>query len=186
LPKKNNFHTRVVSLTCRKILRHVTDEFSSLSKEVMLRISVALKNPSSSAGLETAYLRSNGKRVTSISPKATAIDSNLLLVRINGKTYVSLVTHFPLWGWFLFIKRYLHIGLAMSVCPSDCSQDSKWDPLDGLNECCMDVIPLGMHTKPVLFDFLQSVIPTWWKTEPVTSSRHQRHLTTGPCHDVWL
>jgi hypothetical protein len=49
------------SLTCRKILRHGADSFTSLSKEVVLRIFIAVKNPSSSAGYEPTNLGSNGK-----------------------------------------------------------------------------------------------------------------------------
>jgi hypothetical protein len=48
-------------LTCRKILGHGTDGFTSHPKEVVLRIFIATKTPSSSAGFETANLGSNGK-----------------------------------------------------------------------------------------------------------------------------
>jgi hypothetical protein len=44
-----------------KILRRGTDGFTSRLKEVVLRIFIALKNPSSSAGSEPANLGSNGK-----------------------------------------------------------------------------------------------------------------------------
>jgi hypothetical protein len=44
------------SLTRRKILRHGTDGFTSLPKEVVLRILIALKNPFPSAGYEPANL----------------------------------------------------------------------------------------------------------------------------------
>jgi hypothetical protein len=50
-----------VSLICRKILRHATDGFTSPPKEVALRIFIALKNPSLSAGFEPANLGLNGK-----------------------------------------------------------------------------------------------------------------------------
>jgi hypothetical protein len=49
------------SLTCRKILRYGTDGFTFASKEVELRIFIALKNPSYSAGIESPNLVSNGK-----------------------------------------------------------------------------------------------------------------------------
>jgi hypothetical protein len=49
------------SLTCRKILRHAADGFTSSPKEVVLRIFIALKNPSLSAGFEPASLESNCK-----------------------------------------------------------------------------------------------------------------------------
>jgi hypothetical protein len=42
------------SLTCRKILRHGTAGFTFPRKEVVLRIFIAFKNPSSSVGLEPA------------------------------------------------------------------------------------------------------------------------------------
>jgi hypothetical protein len=49
-----------VFLTCREIFRHGTAGFVSLPKEVVLRIFIALKNPSS-AGFEPANLGSSGK-----------------------------------------------------------------------------------------------------------------------------
>jgi hypothetical protein len=55
-------------------LRHGTDEtddFTSPPKEVVLRIFITLKNPSSSAGFEPANLGSSGKQATIRSPRAT-------------------------------------------------------------------------------------------------------------------
>jgi hypothetical protein len=54
------FHTLKGSLICRNILRHGTDGFISPPKEVVLRIFIAIKNPSFSAGVEPAT-GSNGK-----------------------------------------------------------------------------------------------------------------------------
>jgi hypothetical protein len=48
-------------LTCRKILRHGADGFTSPLKEVVRRSSIAIKNPSSSTGFEPMDLGSNGK-----------------------------------------------------------------------------------------------------------------------------
>jgi hypothetical protein len=48
------------SVTCRKISGHGADG-SSPPKEIVLRISMALKNPSFLAGFEPANLGSNGK-----------------------------------------------------------------------------------------------------------------------------
>jgi hypothetical protein len=42
-------------------LRHGTDDFPSPPKEVVLRIFITLKNPSSSAGFQPANLRFSGK-----------------------------------------------------------------------------------------------------------------------------
>jgi hypothetical protein len=42
--------------TCRKMLRHGTASFTSPPKEVVLRIVIALRNPSSSPGFEPANL----------------------------------------------------------------------------------------------------------------------------------
>jgi hypothetical protein len=47
------------NLTCRKNLRHWADGFTSPPKAVVLRIFIALKNPSPSAGFEHANLWSN-------------------------------------------------------------------------------------------------------------------------------
>jgi hypothetical protein len=48
-------------LTCPKILRHGTDCFTSPPKEVVLRISITLKNTASSARFEPLNLGPNGK-----------------------------------------------------------------------------------------------------------------------------
>jgi hypothetical protein len=52
------FHTSKGSLTCHKILQHGTDGFTPPPKEGVLRISIALKNPSPSAGFEPANVAS--------------------------------------------------------------------------------------------------------------------------------
>jgi hypothetical protein len=52
-----SFHARKVLLHAVN-LRHGTDGFTSLPKEVVLRIFITLKNPSSSAGFEPANLGS--------------------------------------------------------------------------------------------------------------------------------
>jgi hypothetical protein len=49
------------SLTCRKILRHGADGFTSSPKELVLRIFIDLKNTSSSAGCEPANLGDNDR-----------------------------------------------------------------------------------------------------------------------------
>jgi hypothetical protein len=54
-------HTPQGSLTCCKILDMGADTFTSPPKEVVLWIFITLKNPSSLAGFEPAYLGSNGK-----------------------------------------------------------------------------------------------------------------------------
>jgi hypothetical protein len=54
-----------------KILRHRTDGFTSPPKEVVLRIFIALKNRSSSAGFEPANLGSNGKHANHETSEAT-------------------------------------------------------------------------------------------------------------------
>jgi hypothetical protein len=55
------FPTSKGSFTCRKILRHGADGFTSPPREGVLRIFIALKNPSPSAGFEPANLESNIK-----------------------------------------------------------------------------------------------------------------------------
>jgi hypothetical protein len=54
------FHTSKASLTCRKILQSANG-FSSPPKEGVLRIFIALKNPSPSAEFEPANVGSSGK-----------------------------------------------------------------------------------------------------------------------------
>jgi hypothetical protein len=60
LPKNYLLHTPHGSLTCRKILRHETDGFTSPPKEVVIRIFIALKGLSSS-GFKPENLGSIGK-----------------------------------------------------------------------------------------------------------------------------
>jgi hypothetical protein len=54
-------HTSKGSLTCLIILRHGADGFTSAAKEGVLRIFIALKNPSPSAGFDPANLGSKSK-----------------------------------------------------------------------------------------------------------------------------
>jgi hypothetical protein len=61
------------SLTCRKILRHVTDGFTSPLKEVVLRGFIALTNLSSLAGFEPVNLESMASRLTTEPPRATLL-----------------------------------------------------------------------------------------------------------------
>jgi hypothetical protein len=51
-------------LTCRKILRQESDGFTSLPKEDLLPIFIAIKNPSPSAGFEFTNLGFSGKTDT--------------------------------------------------------------------------------------------------------------------------
>jgi hypothetical protein len=50
------------SLTCRKILQREANSFTSLQKEVVLRICIAVKSTSLSAGTETANTGSSDKQ----------------------------------------------------------------------------------------------------------------------------
>jgi hypothetical protein len=78
-------------LTCRKILRHGTDGFNSPPKEVVLRIFIALKNPSLSVGFEPANLESNGKLDNHYTLRTTSVK---LTVSI---TYCSYANHQDVW-----------------------------------------------------------------------------------------
>jgi hypothetical protein len=61
------FCLRNISIHARKVLlhdvnlRHGTDGFTSPPKEIVLRIFITLKNPSTSAGIEQANLGSSGE-----------------------------------------------------------------------------------------------------------------------------
>jgi hypothetical protein len=59
---KHIFHDRKVLLHAVNL--HGTDDFTSRPKEVVLRIFITRKNPSSSAGFEPANLGSSGKHAT--------------------------------------------------------------------------------------------------------------------------
>jgi hypothetical protein len=58
---KSLFHSSKRSLICRKIFLHRIYGFTSPPKESVLRIFIALKIPSSSAGFEPGNAGSNGK-----------------------------------------------------------------------------------------------------------------------------
>jgi hypothetical protein len=60
-------------------LRHGTDGFTSPPKEVVLRIFVTLKNPSSSARFEPANLGSRGKHATTRPPRAMGEIFNMII-----------------------------------------------------------------------------------------------------------
>jgi hypothetical protein len=57
------FHTSKGSLSCRKIVQHGADGFTSPPKEGVLRIFIALKRPSTLKGFEPTNLGSNSKHV---------------------------------------------------------------------------------------------------------------------------
>jgi hypothetical protein len=63
------FHTLKGSLTCRKIIRHGSDGFTSCPKEGVLQIFIALKNPSPSAGFEPENIGPNGKHANHYTTK---------------------------------------------------------------------------------------------------------------------
>jgi hypothetical protein len=63
------FHTSAGFLTC-KILKHGVNGFTSSSTEGMLRIFIALKNPSPSNGIENTKLGSKGKHVSHYTTEA--------------------------------------------------------------------------------------------------------------------
>ena len=67
--KMPDFHVTFRDLLHAVNVRHGTNGFTSLPKEVMLRIFFALKNPTASAGFEPANLGTKGQRATSRSPK---------------------------------------------------------------------------------------------------------------------
>jgi hypothetical protein len=74
-------------------LRHGTDGITSPPKEVVLRIFITLKNPSSSAGFEPANLGSSGKHATTRPPRATT-------KKINIDIFTAVIT------WNLRHLRY--------------------------------------------------------------------------------
>jgi hypothetical protein len=57
------------SLTCRKILQHGADGFTSHPKESVLRIFIALKNPSSRSGLNPRPLSPMASTLTTTPPR---------------------------------------------------------------------------------------------------------------------
>jgi hypothetical protein len=65
-----SFHARKVLLHAINV-RHGTDGFTSPPKEVVLRIFITLKNPSSLAGFEPMNLGPSGKHATTRPPRTT-------------------------------------------------------------------------------------------------------------------
>jgi hypothetical protein len=89
-------------LTCRKILRYGANSFTS-PKKVVLPIFIALKNPSISAGIEPANLRSKGKHDNhyTIENDYGVLMKNLLenVHVIDRKTYNRETLRWLLWRW---------------------------------------------------------------------------------------
>jgi hypothetical protein len=69
LPHETSLSYSKGSLTCRIILWHEAEGFSFPPKEGALRIFIAFKNPSQSAGFEPAKLESNGKHANDCTTK---------------------------------------------------------------------------------------------------------------------
>jgi hypothetical protein len=67
--KMPEFHVAFRDLLHAVNLRHGTHSFTSLLKEGVLRIFFDLKNPTASAGFESANLGSKGQHCTSRPPK---------------------------------------------------------------------------------------------------------------------
>jgi hypothetical protein len=86
-------------LTCSKILRLGTAGFTSPPNAVALRIFIALKNQSLSAGSEPMNRRSNGKHETITSSRRTCIPlniSNYLSETVPGQcTEIIIVNTVP-------------------------------------------------------------------------------------------
>jgi hypothetical protein len=74
LPKVETSTSLLGSFSCRKA-RHGTDGFTSPPKEGVLRIFSPPKNPTASAGFETANLGTKGQHATSRPPKPRFITS---------------------------------------------------------------------------------------------------------------
>jgi hypothetical protein len=69
LPEIPDFHVAFRDLLHAVNLRHGTDGFTSSPKEGVMRIFLALKNPTASAGFEPANLSTKGQHATSRPPK---------------------------------------------------------------------------------------------------------------------
>jgi hypothetical protein len=72
----------------------------------------------------------------------------------------------------------MHIGLVMSVCPSVhvIQLENRW--MD-VNEIWYGCYATGDYPQIVLYNFLQSVIPTWRTNKLVRWSQHEHHLQQG-------
>jgi hypothetical protein len=66
-------HTSKVFFTFRKILRHGANGFTSHPKGAVLRIFIAIKNPSPSARIEPANLGLNGKHADNYTTEEDSI-----------------------------------------------------------------------------------------------------------------
>jgi hypothetical protein len=77
-------HVAFTDLLHAANLRHGTNGFTSLSKEVVLRIFFALKNPTASAGFEPANLGTKGQHATPRPPKppSTVFSRNKQILKI--------------------------------------------------------------------------------------------------------
>jgi hypothetical protein len=97
-------HTSKGFLTCLRILRHGADGFISRRKEGVLRIFIALKNPSHSAGYEPANVWSNVKHT-----HCYTTEDDLFLPMLNN--WVICFT-FSYWNcrvrWLEFLRLPCH------------------------------------------------------------------------------
>jgi hypothetical protein len=65
-------HLQLIVLACRKVLGYGASGFSSHPKEDVLRIFIALENPSPWAGFERANLGSSGKHTKHYTTETTS------------------------------------------------------------------------------------------------------------------
>jgi hypothetical protein len=78
-------------LTCRKILRHGTSGFTSHPKEGVLRIFIALKNPSPWPG---STFESNGKQTNHYTTKAAALEvTEYFIHQVSGTCVLPCLIH---------------------------------------------------------------------------------------------
>jgi hypothetical protein len=82
------FNTMKGSLTCCKILWHGADGFTSLPKEGVLRIFIALKNPLFSTVFETVNRKSNGQHANQQTTEDNSVACYFSHITIS--TYTNL------------------------------------------------------------------------------------------------
>jgi hypothetical protein len=102
------FHTSKRSLTCRKILRHGADGFTSPPKEGVLRIFITLKNASPSAELEPANLGSNGKHANHLLPRTTFVNILHTFKMKDQSMQNKILPEDVFWDVVQYPRRYIH------------------------------------------------------------------------------
>ena len=129
LPEMPDFHVEFRNLLHAVNLRHGTDGFTSSPKEGVLRIFIALKNPTASAGFESANLGTKGQHATSRPSKPLNSALNATTTSLGHKA----MERFMFWDesnqhlyFSVFNPRASSVGIATRYLLDGPGIESLW------------------------------------------------------------